>query len=439
MEIDNIRRTVSSTLEPDRRGELGQFFTPSSIALKMAEMFSRSEGPLSIMDAGAGVGSLISAACSRFEVGSSEVWEIDPALVPVLEKTLSSLDVPFSINNADFIEDCFRLIDHGRTFDRAILNPPYRKIGRSSHHRKMLERVGIRASNLYTAFIALTLLLLKDGGELVALVPRSFLNGLYHRPFRLFLLGNATIDAIHVFNSRTAPFSDDGVLQENIIIKLTKTKSRGSVILSESTDGRFSDMRMRVVEFDGIVRPGDENLFIRIPGHRANPSSGATLQELGIDVSTGPIVEYRARPWASDSHDAVPVISSKHFTETGLVHPSTGRSVLNRIAPVSAVEASIWPSGDYVVVKRISPNEARKRIRAFRISSSDLPGDRWAFENRLNVFHARKRGLDPTVADRLCDFLNSPEAEEEFKSISGTTQVNSIDLKALSYPSNIGF
>ncbi len=80
-------------------------------------------------------------------------------------------------------------------------------------------------------------MLMKRGGQLVAIIPRSFCNGPYYRPFREFLLHHAALRQMHLFGSRTMAFKDDEVLQENVIIRLERGASQGNVIVSNSTDG----------------------------------------------------------------------------------------------------------------------------------------------------------------------------------------------------------
>jgi adenine-specific DNA-methyltransferase len=82
--------------------------------------------------------------------------------------------------------------------------------------------VGIETVNLYTAFVALTVLLMAKGGEIVAIIPRSFCNGSYYRPFRNLILRTCSIRQLHLFESRKKAFQDDDVLQENIISHLIK-------------------------------------------------------------------------------------------------------------------------------------------------------------------------------------------------------------------------
>src|SRR2546430_11313063 len=62
---------------------------------------------------------------------------------------------------------------------------PYTTLFRSnSTERKLLQRIGVETSNLYTAFLAIATQLLATGGELVAITPRSFCNGPYLKNFR---------------------------------------------------------------------------------------------------------------------------------------------------------------------------------------------------------------------------------------------------------------
>lgn len=399
----------------------------------MADMFTPARDPVRLLDAGAGVGCLLHAAASRMQVERIDAWEVDNSLVAPLSATLEATGVAYEVHNSDFILEAGGLAKP--IYDRAILNPPYRKISNASEHRKAMEKLGIRTVNLYTAFVAAALLAMKTDGEIVAIVPRSFLNGLYHRPFREFMLSMASLDSIHVFNSRRSAFSDDSVLQENVIVKLTRGGAQDDVSVSSCDDSSFSDVVSFTMPFERIVAPGDLNKFIRIPMPTAGGLDGVPLSELGIDVSTGPIVEYRVRTSVVND-DGVQLVTPKHLSEAGFSHPSE-LAKANRLARDPAVSKDLWPVGDYVVVKRISSKESKRRILAYHLRAEDFNGLDVAFENHLNVFHSGKWGLAPELASRLCSYLNSDAADLEFRSISGSTQVNATDLRAMSYPPSI--
>lgn len=67
-------------------------------------------------------------------------------------------------------------------YSHVIMNPPYKKIKSTSSHRAALRLAGIETSNLYTGFMYLAAQRLRSGGEMVAIVPRSFCNGPYFKP-----------------------------------------------------------------------------------------------------------------------------------------------------------------------------------------------------------------------------------------------------------------
>ncbi|MDR3699893.1 MAG: Eco57I restriction-modification methylase domain-containing protein [Candidatus Sulfopaludibacter sp.] len=228
---DALRRKVAPGLATKRKSALGQFMTPSSVARFMASLFPPATlQTCRLLDAGAGLGALSCAFIDRWAAGDGlkfqdaevDAYEIDDALRAHLEQTLANytggLPVAPKIIAGDFIwEAARRILQGSKSYTHVILNPPYKKINSASEHRLILRRMGIETVNLYTAFVALSLAMMRSGGQLVAIIPRSFCNGPYYRPFRDFLLGRAALRHMHLFASRNQAFKDDDVLQENII------------------------------------------------------------------------------------------------------------------------------------------------------------------------------------------------------------------------------
>ncbi len=151
----------------------------------------------------------------------------------------------------------------------------------------LLRKVGIETVNLYSAFVALAVLLMQKDGQVVAIIPRSFCNGPYYRSFRELVLKTCSIERIHVFDSRTKAFSDDEVLQENVIIKLVRGKVQGEVVVSASHDQRFSDHSEKTFPFSQIVKHSDPESFIHIPTDDPGERNDAdlfhsSLSEIGL-------------------------------------------------------------------------------------------------------------------------------------------------------------
>ncbi|MEW3947069.1 SAM-dependent methyltransferase, partial [Pseudomonas aeruginosa] len=106
---------------------------------------------------------------------------------------------------------------------------------------------------------------MSPGGQVVAIIPRSFCNGPYYKPFRKFVLERAAIRDIHLFNSRSTAFKEDEVLQENIIIRLERDGEQGDVNITTSTDDSFSDLVSHSHSFNRIVFDTDPERFIHVP------------------------------------------------------------------------------------------------------------------------------------------------------------------------------
>lgn len=462
MIIDDLRRAANQQLDPQRKGELGQFMTSARVADFMASLFQpQSFEVIRLLDAGAGVGSLTAAFlehCFAQTVTTRRieltVYEIDPLLRTYLEALLayyqtraeqSGLELKADLCAVDFIEDAVDRILYWNTqnFTHAILNPPYKKILSNSQHRKSLRAVQIETVNLYSAFVALAIDLMADGGEIVAIVPRSFCNGPYYRPFRERLLGKTAIQHIHLFKARDQAFKDDEVLQENIIMHLIKGGVQESVTLSTSTDERFDDYTIYEAPFDLVVRANDQERFIHIP---TTPEQNAlelslsvqcSLGDLKIEVSTGPVVDFRLKEHLREQPDAesVPLLYPGHFTPNGLEWPQANLNKPNALRLCPETKKWLFPKGFYAVVRRFSSKEEKRRIVASIVRPNMFDTDWIGFENHLNVFHRHKQGLPEELAYGVALFLNSTFVDEYFRRFSGHTQVNATDLRMLKYPS----
>ena len=282
------------------------------------------------------------------------------------------------------------------------------------------------------------------GGQVVAIIPRSFCNGPYYRPFRDFILERAAIRHMHLFDSRNKAFKDDDVLQENIIIRLERGGQQGPVTVTTSTDDSFSDIATNEHPFERIVFPDDSERFIHVPTTtekstiELSPAVRYALADLGIKVSTGPVVDFRLKEHLRDMPEpgTVPLIYPGHLSITGTVWPVQGLKKPNAILRNDMTEKWLYPNGFYCVVRRFSSKEEKRRVVASVVDPAAF-GDHTVlgFENHMNLFHENKRGLPELLARGLAVFLNTTAVDESFRRFNGHTQVNATDLKLMKYPS----
>ena len=94
----------------------------------------------------------------------------------------------------------------------------------------------------------------------------------------------------------------------------------------------------------------------------------------------------------------------------------------------------LLPHERYVLVKRFSSKEERRRVVAALFEPNDFDHECVGFENHLNVFHQNSRGLPQALASGLNVWLNSTIVDRFFRTFSGHTQVNATDLRSLRYP-----
>ena len=458
--IEQTRLRLSKNTEAKKKSQFGQFLTSARTAAFMASLFPDGEGRCRLLDAGAGIGSLSvafldrwSAAGFDFQRVELDAFEIDDSLYSYLNQTLEKYKnnpqfIP-TIRKVDFIHAAVDWLSGSlfaeelQKYTHVILNPPYKKISSNSSHRLALRRVGIETVNLYSAFVALAVALAAPGGQIVAIIPRSFCNGPYYRPFRDFILERAALRHLHLFEFRDKAFKDDKVLQENIIIRLERSGQPGPVTVSTSADDTFTDLTTHEYSFNQVVFPDDSERFIRIP---LSPESNIelapiiryTLEDLGISVSTGPVVDFRLKEHLRDMPEVgtVPLLYPCHFSDIDTKWPVIGKKKSNAILRNSDTEKWLCPKGFYCVVRRFTAKEEKRRIMASVVDPSALDNaPMLGIENHLNFFHANKEGLPQVLARGLAVFLNSTAIDEYYRCFGGHTQVNATDLKLMKYPS----
>ena len=455
------RRVAHAEASADNgRAELGQYFTPAPIARLLADMFEPPKGRVRVLDPGAGVGSLSAALVER---AASEGWqcsldvtavEVDDRLLDGLEATLDDCcdAMPGGKGRAvhsDFLTwasthvapDVFS--QELQQFDLVIMNPPYGKLRTASATHERLRRLGVRTSNRYSAFVWLARRLLAPGGQLVAITPRSFCNGAYFRSFRQALLDDCALRDIHVFESRDTAFRDGAVLQETIVFRIARSTRRPLVQIAVSSGTGLDEPRRHEVSADSVVHPADPRMFIRIPEDPAGVvlaeqlgSLPQTLSGLGVTASTGRVVDFRSREHLREEceGDAIPLIYPGHLRRGRVNWPGGANSKPSAIAALPANASMFLPSGEYVLVKRFSSKEERRRVVAAVLEPEDCPGDVIAMENHVNVLHISNRGMERDFAWGLAAYLNSTAVDLFFRQFNGHTQVNAADLDSLRYP-----
>lgn len=451
VERAEARRVAAlAALNPVDQRRLGQFFTPAPAADLMASLASVVElsGRVRILDPGAGSGSLTAALVARIAAERPDLAvhvvavEMDETVLPILSETLADCErvanVTTELVAGDFLAGSTGMDPDPRLlgpFDLVIMNPPYGKQAANDSFRRAVALEHVNTPNLYSSFWALAVAALARDGQCVAIVPRSWANGTYFEPFRRWLLAQVHLNVLHVFESRSTVFADTGVLQENVIVSATRGAHSGLITLSASV-GQADGVTRQTVPESVVVQQGDPHQFVRFTNGAASVPAGArfTLSDLDLKVSTGRVVDFRSREYLSQDPAeprTVPLIYPGNVRSGVIEWPRVMNKPQAFRVDEDPARKLLIPEGIYVIVKRFSAKEERRRL----VSSVAQFNGPVAIENHLNYFHEKGNGMPLDLARGLSLWLNSTAVDELFRTFSGHTQVNAGDLKTLPYPS----
>jgi adenine-specific DNA-methyltransferase len=458
-----------STAPMEERRDLGQFFTPREVARFMAELARIPSVPyLRILEPGPGTAVLTASICERLpgRVGSVHIdtHEIHPRLADLTERTLSyahewlsdrGVVCTFSVHREDFIiENASYLTPSLFTtprqgYDIAIANPPYFKLLKDDPRARAAAHIVHGQPNIYAIFMAIMASLLRDGGELVTITPRSFTTGDYFRRFRAVLFSQVVPEAIHLFGSRMDAFRKDEVLQENIILRaVRKSATHGSTVTITTSAGirDLDDRRTRVVPLVDVVDLSSRELGVHIPINDLDDrilsfvrSWPETLHTLGLKVSTGPVVAFRASDFIHDAPNGnheVPLLWLQHIKQMDVRWPIEGTNKRQYIADSPESQYLLLPNTTYVVMRRFSAKEELRRIVAAPLVGTQLPGRMIGLENHLNYIQRMDTAMSDDEALGLAGLLNSVFIDRYFRISNGNTQVSAVELRQLPLPSS---
>ena len=455
-ELEAIRHSAAEKILPERRQHLGQVFTPVPVARLLAESFADWSGDVHLVDGGAGAGTLGAAAalcalaspCRPRSVRVS-AWEIDPEVMEHAERSLALVSdhfaaagtpFEFEVLNDDFVRAAAR---SAGAATHAILNPPYAKLDAASGMREDAERLGAPVPNVYAAFMLAATAMLDEGGEMVAITPRSFCNGPYFKRFRRAMLERSALKAVRVFESRNSAFADQSVLQENVVTHFVRGGAEPEAVRVQVGDPGGPVVE-RVVPFREVVRDGDHDAVIHLVETKQAADAAAlmhdlpcSLSDLEVTVSTGPVVDFRNSQWLRPECDDgdVPLLYPSAISPRGVSWPGSRGTKPLAIASVDATASVLRPVGAYVLIKRFSSKEERRRVVAAALLPDDLPGYTMVgIENHLNYIHSSGEPLKRQLAIGLAAFLNLGLVDTYLRSFSGHTQVNASDIRRLRFP-----
>lgn len=448
-----IRNTDSfvASVPKMKRKKYGQFFTNATTAKFMASLFNfdLSKSELRLLDAGAGTGILSAAVIDKLIQDGYKgkicmtCYETDEQVIPLLKENLESArtkcNISYEIIQDNYItsqtfEEHSLFAADNNVYDYIIGNPPYLKIPKDAIEAKAMPTICHGAPNLYFLFWAMGIHNLKQGQELVYIVPRSWTSGAYFKRFRQYLFANSVITDIHLFESRDKVFDGESVLQETIIIKIKKTTEKPDYInITSSATSDFEDIKIFRAPYETVVSSNqfvylvtndkDTNVLNKIQHFRK------TLPEINLRMQTGIIVDFRTREVLRNQLEegAYPLLYSQHIKSGRVIWP------LGKEGEVIKTDRKgfLQENSDFLMVKRFTSKEEERRLQCGIYLKQKYPQFAYiSTQNKINFIKCDS----PCVTYGLYVLLNSSLYDSYYRILNGSTQVNSTEINQMPIP-----
>lgn len=442
------------------RKKYGQFFTSPETASFMAGLFTLPRNhTITVLDPGAGSGILSVALIERLQndphIENVELvcYENDPSILELLRSNLdwacahSGKEVTYQIRTENYIlaqrSDYNLMLDanpNPKKYDLVIGNPPYMKIAKDAPEALAMPDVCYGSPNLYFLFASMSLYNLRENGEMVYIIPRSWTSGAYFERFRQKFLHVGVLEHIHLFVSRDKVFEKESVLQETIIIKAKKTTNRPDTITISTTQNNrgFSDITVFSAPYETVVKGEEAYVYLVTNAEEANTLKilnrlSETLPSIGLRMKTGLTVDFRNRDALRDhaEDNAVPLFYAQHIQNGKVVFPA-GKEHEFILTDQSGLKQR---NTNYLFVKRFTAKEEHRRLQCGIYLARKHPEyTEISTQNKIN-FICGLKDLSECVVYGLYVLFNSTLYDCYYRILNGSTQVNSTEINAMPVPS----
>ena len=469
---ERLAEWYATNIDLNARKTKGQIFTPKQIGKYMGKLLKTESRRIRLLDPGAGTGVLTVCFCEQLFALKKpftidiDLYENDAALADILERVMeickikawnTGVELEYKVHRKDFILhnavnfDQSNLLNYQKSqelYDYVISNPPYYKLNKNDPQSKIMARLVSGQPNIYTLFMALSTSMLRKGGEMVFITPRSFCSGLYYRRFRNWFLENSQIMHIHIFESRKEIFTNDAILQENIILMAKRVEKKPNdyyISISSSTNKYFEEYREFQVDPEDIIYHKNGDVFIRIPTSPLDvevlhivDSWPNILDDLHLKISTGPVIPFRAKPFLlpefKDDGNSFPLLWMHNMKKMRVVWPLRKNNKASAIRLSKKSFPLMLPVKNYVLLNRFSSKEQMRRLYSAVLLKSQFSFKKVGIENHVNYIYRPNGILPDDEAVGIAAILNTSVIDNFFRSLNGSTQVNATDIRSLPFP-----
>lgn len=374
----------------------GQFFTVDKDLLERLLDDYAWGSNTSILEPSCGSGTIIAecirAADSKYKIKGMDIEE---CLVESTREIFKGYD------NVEILKGNFLNAAFDEKFDLIVGNPPYFEMSLDEEQRKEFKDIICGRANIYALFIYKSIKLMKEGGELRFIIPRTILSGKYFSKLREYIHEKCDVIDIVKFN-KSNMFKK--ALQSVIILKLRKTtKSRAG----------------NVIKLDGKVyfAKNEEKLVIE---------NSTSIKSLGCRVKTGSIEWNKNKELLRSelAEDTLPLVMASnlkdgHLVLGGSTHASYAKKQYMKVTKENEKQVQYGPC---IYVNRIVGLDP-VRLNVVLEKSVEK---KFFVENHVNVINGELSKLE--IIERS---LREEFTKEFLNELLGSTQISQYELECI--------
>lgn len=471
---DRLGIHYSETVSNEHKKNKGQFFTPTAIADLMSSMCDLEIPDIRILDPGCGTAILSCSLIEHLVENNSKLnsvklvaYETDVDLIAYSQAVFQylknwlnerNIDFQYLLHVEDFVlgnADVLANSEHLFTkqidpFDVIISNPPYFKLSNDDKRTIAAKTIVSGQPNIYSFFMGIAAKLLKPNGQLIFITPRSFTSGNYFKSFREFFFSEVQLQRIHLFASRKDTFSRDNVLQETVIMKATRkvTANENPQVMVSSSHGLndIDNPSVKYFKHHNLIDLHSKEKFLHLPTNDIEESIleifkswTGTLRQYDIQVSTGPVVSFRAWNYIQDNFEnslipLAPLFWLHNVTKMALVYPAPRANKGQYIRIEEQSKPLLIPNKNYILLRRFSSKDDKSRLIAAPYFCNFIESESIGVENKVNYIYRKNGHLERNEVVGLCALLNSQLFDSFFRIFNGNVNVSATELREMTLP-----
>lgn len=436
-----------------------QFFTPIDISNKMLETidlkYLNSLESIKILEPSAGCGILVLATVlylvknTHIKSINIDIYEINNDLYSILKNNILQLkkyiksNTLISLNTRIYNQNFILKNSHKwkstsikNGYNLIISNPPFKKINQTSEEAIALKEVVFGQPNIYALFIALSLKLLMPNGVYTVVSPRSYLMGMYNEKLRKYAFSNFSLKNLHSFDNRSIFKLTN---QEIIISTFVNNKDNTSITISHNGKFKHTTTLDKLTydknNYSLVIPKNDTDMLLmnKIENFKY------TLDQLGISVSVGPIVQFRNGDYLSDKiyeTSFAPLLVSKDILENKIIYYNRENTRKTHNKSISIKAKNLVKNSNYLLLRKVTAKDDKDPIIAAVLKKNFFNHQLLGIDNNLLYFHSKNLTKELSLEEcyGLFCYLNSNYFKQLYSLINANHTINISDFNNIKFP-----